>query len=492
MNIKNLIQKQFSRPFASNVGSTRFRLTMDKENVKTPHYIMRSVEDMLENRTSLFSNLRQLALFIMPELKFHSSDEKTAAFANEWLNMRDDMEREIFNFVFLFLGSGNAYFEPSYINLKNSNKTVIDNLRNVPIPSGVYYNLNRNNDDEYWIIEYPLEVVSVEGQKLAYRKVNYVLGSFTWRGDVWGMTLHKDKLKHLKFLWSRSPFYGSGLLSSAIDNEAVAEEILKNWQLAAKYRSLSKKIMGFYNEDGSSVDPNELEDIKEDLANLEEEDSLLVNKRIDVHDLTFTGSDNMMQSELEFLRRDSGSSVVPNYMTAFSQDSSLATASEAKIPFALSVDSVQNLIEGFLNNLITKSLKEAYDFLDDDLVLKLGKPQLYSRNEDFMNVQQLYNMRAATFNELRIAAGKEPVEGGDIWGREPPLDNEKIEHKDDKHETRVEKLKKDKTFKEKLKLIEQPEPFKERVMKVKPKENDLDNKSKEKSFSEAVKHVLLK
>ena len=481
-----IFRPQLSKRPASLMGTTRFRLTLDKENIKTPHYIMAKVEDILENRLSLVNGLRQLVLFVMPDLKFHSDDERTSTFANEWLNMRDSLEREIFNFIYMFLGCGNGYFEPQYKTMTNGKK-VLDMCYNVPSPSTVYYNVDARSEDDYWIVEYPQEVLSVSGVMLRFYQVNYVVGSYTWRTNVWGTTIHKNKLEHLKYLWSRSPFYGSGLLSAAIDNEDVAEEILKNWALAAKFRSLGKKIIGFYNADGETVDPQEIETIRNEFNMLEEEDSLLVNKKFEAQDLAFTGTDNMMQQELEFLRKDSGSSLTPNYMTAFSQDSSLATASEAKVPFALSIESTQKLIEGFLNNFITKNLKECYPFLDDDLVLELGKADLYSRTENFMNMSQLYNMRACTFNELRIASGLSPVEGGDMWGQEPPLDKTSTTiNVKEPNGVPFERLRE--KYKKELKIISPP-TLRE-GMKIKLKTDDIKTANKDFNFKEAMKDVL--
>lgn len=489
MKLKELYNSRNNEKGAvSKVSANRFRLTLDKENIKIPHFVMQKVEDLISDRSSLANGLRQLTLFVMPDLKFHSSDEKSSLFANEWLNQRDMMEREIFNFVSLFLGGGNAYFQPTYLKTKNGKKE-LDSLSCMPTPSSIYYNLYAKDDSEYWIVEYPTEVFKVGDYVLKFYPISYVYGSYTWRKNVWGRAMHKDELIHLKFLWSKNPFYGNGLLSSAVDNEDIAEEILKNWALAAKYRSLSKKIIGFYNQDGESIDMSELDTIKDMFDGLEEEDSLLVNKRFESSDLTFNGADNMMENELTFLRRDSGAALTPNYMTAFSQDSSLATASEAKVPFGLSINSIQKLLEGFLNNFITKNLKECYPFLDDDLELKLGQANLYSRNEDFMNISQLYNMRACTFNELRKAAGLSPVEGGDIWGQEPPLDKTSINIK--KEEKNKSKPLKEK-YKKELSQIRPPQPLKENVMVIKKKDEKIETKkeSANKSFKEALKEVL--
>jgi len=203
---------------------------------------------------------------------------------------------------------------------------------------------------------------------------------------------------------------------------------LKNWALIAKYRSLGKKIIGFFNDNGESVDMPELDKIKERFDEMEEEDSLLVNRKFVSEDLTFNGSDNMMSAEMEHLRKDSGSALVPNFMTAFSQDSAMATAAEAKIPFALELTAMQEELSAIFNSLITEDLKKNNKWLAADLSLTLRAPELYSRDEQSNVISQAYNSRVASFNEYRKALGLPTVTGGDIWGSEPPLTNIKVDN----------------------------------------------------------------
>jgi hypothetical protein len=101
-----------------------------------------------------------------------------------------------------------------------------------------------------------------------------------------------------------------------------------------------------------------------------------------------------------------------------------------------------------------------------------------------MNVSQLYNLKCATLNELRKSAGLEPVEGGDIWGDEPPLDSTRIS------KTVTEKNRQ-KVLKEKYKIV-----FKEIIkpQQLVRKEHIVIAKKEAKedkaSFKEAVKSLL--
>lgn len=421
MNLKEFFNKQLTG--ASGLGASRFKLSLDKEKVYTPHVRMSAVLDLLEDDNTLRSGLNSLVRFILSDISIKSEDEKTAKFLNEWVNKRVTLNNEIYNFVFTLLGCGTAYVQPYYTSRVNGDK-ILDNIKAVPDPSIIYRNIEADeNAKDYWLMQVPPEVRSVDDIKVQFRPVWYIKNSIVRYNHIWCVPFPKNKYEVLTFGHSRTlPFYGWGLLSSAVDNEDIKREIIKNWALQAKYRALGKKIIGFYNTSDDAVSLQELENIKQEFMNLEEEDSLLVNKRFDTTDLSFSGQDNMMESQVEFLRKEAGSSLVPNFMTAFSQDSSMATASEAKIPFGLLLQSIQPQIESFLNDIIIRPLLKNYSFLSDDAHFDLGFPNLYSRDETFNTIMQLYNVRAATFNELRISAGLEPVTNGDVWGEQPPLD----------------------------------------------------------------------
>jgi len=417
MKFKELFNK-ISQPSA-NLGTGRFRLTMDKESFKTPHFVMNKVREMMDSKPRLANGLRQITRFVVNDVKFESDDPKSIKFMEEWWKLRK-LDRELFNFTLLWLGGGTAYLEP--IRVKDTNGVaVIDSYVNHPDPSVIYKNLESNPaSDEFWIMEVPYEVRAFAGKTAKYFQVYYLRGETFYRNNVWGIGYPESKYMQYTFGCSRTRDYGQGLLSSAVDNEDVADEILKNWALSAKFRSLGKKIIGFYNESGETVDPSEIDRIQEEFASLEEEDNLIVNKKFVSEDIGFSNTDNLMDTQMEYIHKDSGSSLTPNYMTGFSQDSSLATAAEAKVPFELEITAIQRELETFLNLVIMDEMKKQFSFLDKDLTIVLPTPNLYSRTENFMNILQMYQISAATYNELRSSAGlSESVDGGDELGKSP-------------------------------------------------------------------------
>jgi len=458
MKLKEVFGNNFMG--AANLGASRFRMSNDKEKVMSPHTVMGEVYNILETRPAMRSGLSDIIRFLLNDIGVTSQDKKSAEFLREWLDKRPKLETEFYNFTFSLLGVGTAYTQAIFKNRHNGER-ILDNIRAVPNSAIIYYNFDAKNEkaDDYWLMEVPIEVQEYDGKKPEYRPVWYIKGSRFYSKYIWCIPYPKSAYQRCVFGHSMNlPHYGWGLLSTSVDNEDTQREIIKNWALQAKYRALGKKIIGFYNTSDESVSLQELEDIKAEFQSLEEEDSIIVNKRFDQVDLSFNGQDSGMEQQIEWLRKDSGSALTPNYMGAFSQDSSMATAAEAKIPFGIKLKSIQPLLIDYFNEIIIEPLRKAYPFLAEDCTFTLGTPELYSRDEVFNMMIQLYNMRACTFNELRVGAGLEPVEGGDKWGTEPPLDNTT---------TKIDDIKKD----------------------VSPSNSELKEFRQEKKFKEALKEI---
>lgn len=425
MKLKEMFSAGDTRT-ASKLGSSNFHLTLNKEMVKTPHVRMDKVLRMIEDRPNIASGLKQITRFILSDIHFTGKDEKSVKFLTEWYKKRPKLYEELFNFTYITLGCGCGYLEPSYMKTTNGSM-VLDNLTTVSDPSVMFLNLHcQNENNDYWLVQVPIDVREIHGQTPKFDNIYYIEGSYLRRYYIWSLRYPKSKFMQKTIGWSRDGMYGAGLLSAAVDNADIEREILKNWALMAKYRALGKKIIGFYAENGETIDPTEIQNLKEEFNSLEEEESLIVNRKFVSEDLSFTGQDNMFDQQIEYLRKDSGSSLVPNYMTAFSQDSSMATASEAKVPFSLELKSLQQEFQIFFQDVIVNQLRKTYTWLAEDTQIDLGNPELYSRNEIFTMISQLYNLRAATFNELRRSAGLDAVPNGDRWGQEPPLDNTTI------------------------------------------------------------------
>ena len=436
---------------ASNYGVTRFRLTLTKDAVKTPHYVMRRVADMLEDRPSIKSGVGQIVMFVINDIYFKSKDQASVKLAESWLQKRPWLKHEIETELFTLIAFGTSYIEPLYKQTANG-QTIIDNFYAVPDPSNIYRNPNaKDDDDNYWILELSRDIHEFAGKVPKDHRIHYIKGRSLHYESVWGLGFPKEKFVQRIAGWSRHAYYGWSELCSAVDNDDVLREIIKNWALMAKYRALGKKIIGFYNENGEPVDPDEVDSIARDMAMLEEEDSLLTNKKFVAEDLTSAGQDSSMMSEIDFIRKENTSATVPNYMTAFSEDGSFATAREARVPFSLRLRALQNAAVEFYNDLIVEQLKKTYPQLADDLTIDFGKSEVYSREELFQMYSQLHNMGLATGNEVRESAGADPMSGLDkIESQQPMSENKQKESMNTK-------------LQEAITLVQATEPVKRKI-----------------------------
>ena len=429
VTIKEFFSKQ---RVASNLGSNVYSPNLMKEDILTPHKRMSRVLDILENRPGAINALKKFINYVVGNMTFKSADEKTSTFLNSWLDQRPNIKETVFEFAYLLAGCGSSYIEPTFNEMENGD-TILDNFFTQPDPSLIWYNfnaINKGNDDEYWLLEVPIEIRFFKGMKPQWKPVYYLNGGYIAKQRIHCIALHKDKLVHKKIGWSRDGYYGQGFLSSAVDDNDIISEILKNWALVAKYKALGKKIIGVYNQNGDPVDMGELDDIENKFSNMSEEDSIFINKKFQSEALSFVGENDDMATTMDFLQRDMGSSIIPNYLSPFSQDNALATASESKSPFMLELLSFQNTLVKFFNELIIDNLKKQYKFISDDATIDFGRPDIYSKDEKFQMMSQLYNNVSCTMNELRESAGLLPVENGDVWPSEVPLDNRRVTEED--------------------------------------------------------------
>ena len=318
--------KEFWTPekFVTKLGALKFPTNIFYEEQRTPHYEMDKAMELFETRPMVNAGIKQIARFIAgEEITVRSSDKRTHEFLNDWIKLRPDLDNEIFNFIINVLVTGNGYVEMAWKKMANGD-LVLDNIYNINDVSRVYKNMDyKGNDDQFWLYEVPIEVRMFpfmgEVKTPSFWKINYVYGSYLFQKMIWAIPIHKSKIRHCKIGWSRDNIYGRGFLASAIDDGEVLKEILKNFSIIARYRALGRKIISI----GSPEDPATLEDmdkLESDLKQIEDKDHIVINKPIRAEPLSYTGENDPMETQIEFLRRDIASGLVPNYLTPWSSE----------------------------------------------------------------------------------------------------------------------------------------------------------------------------
>ena len=238
---------------AAKLGMSRFRWSLDKEETLTPNIKISKVLEMLETRPNILSGVEQIVTFILNDIGFTSTDEKSMEYMQRWYELRPKLEVHITNFALLLFATGTSYLQNDYYK-KVTGERILDNLYHIPDPSIIYRNLaDPNNEEEYWLMEVPIEVREYDGLTPRQRAIQYIQGSVFYNKMIWTIAYPKQKYSQATYGWSRDGYYGGGLLTCAIDNENIVREIIKNWALQAKFRSLGKKIISFYNSSEDAV-----------------------------------------------------------------------------------------------------------------------------------------------------------------------------------------------------------------------------------------------
>jgi len=410
--------------FITKLGALRFDpgIFEDSGEVKTPHYEMKKATDAFLYRPQINSGIRQMALFLTgSDIRVDSADKKTREFISKWLEQRKDTMGKMRDFVISSLVTGNAYLEQSFTARADAS-LVIDDFYNVNDSSRVYRNLTAQDDEEYWVYELPTEIKSqpwrtITGEiktfKPKFYYINYVMSSSTiFRKSVYGIPVHKDKLKHFKWGWSQDMIYGRSFLMSVIDDVEILHEIIKNWSTISRYRALNTKIItiGDENNRASLEDINKLE---ADFAGRKPHEHLILNKPHSISALANVGEYDDMSAPIDWLRKDVSSGLVPNYLTPWNSDVNRATSEEVRLVFSMQIKEMQDDIINWMNHNIIGQLRKSYPWLAEDAHFVFEEIDMTPANEKLQHGQQLWGNNIITLNEYRIMAGLQAIKDGD-------------------------------------------------------------------------------
>ena len=412
----------------AKLGAISFSNSVFRDEKKTPHWEMEQVLEMIETRPMINSGLTDYCRFVYgEELIFKSTDPKSKIFAEKWLQKRKNLRGEFFNTLKIGKGCGNGYLQRMY--READGQKYVDTYANLPDSSRVYINLKQEeaeqrSGDNYWIyrVHTALGNTIVLGGKV-YEVTRWPI-QYTYKGIIYdsyvnGIGLHRDELVRFKTGWSRDGLYGRGFLNSAIDDEEVIKEIIKNLATIARNRALNLKFIQVGGEDEfNMVDDKEIADLEEKFAGREPEEHMIINKPFKVTDFDSQGRYDSMINEMEFLRKDVQSGLLPSFLTPWGNDINMATAQQAKIPFALRLRYDKADFVDFLNNVVVKDLQEKYTWLSDDLEIDTLPIELDTTEEKQMVLSQMFRDNAISMNEYRTRLGFDKIAEGTKFAKD--------------------------------------------------------------------------
>lgn len=406
------------KQFVTRLGALRFgKGLFDTETSRTPHEEMDKAITAYLTRPQVNSGIDQIALFLIGnDVGITSADPRTKDFLTKWLQQRPDHKKNLHTFAISALVTGNAYFEFTFRTMTDGSY-VLDAFFPITDSARVYRNLVSDDSEDWWIYEVPTELKTYPFSDLAgelvqmrpkFWFINYVLASSTvFRRSVYGIPIHKEKIRHFKWGWSRDMIYGRSFLASVIDDTEIVNEIVKNWSIISRYRALNAKIISI----GDEVNPASPEDInilRQDLEQRRDSEHIVINKPHKIDTLSNVGEYDDMSEPVDWLRRDITSGLVPNYLTPWNADVNRATSEEVRVVFEYRLKALRDDIINFLNQEIIGELRKRYPFIAQDASFVFGDIEFETKSEKMNMGFSLYDRGVIDVNELRALAGLAP------------------------------------------------------------------------------------
>ena len=302
-NRRNLKEKNFN---VSDLGANVFKTTIFKDELRTPHYEMQKSIENYEEIPHINSGINQIVNFIVGNgVRIVSNDHYTNEWYKAWKKQRPDLYQKIYEIVLMGEVCGNAYIEPIWdtIDVNGQEIKYMNDFKNVQDPSRVYYNLTQNiTPDEFFIYQVPYIFRKYGDMDIKLFRITYVKNGIAWQEVVYGIPMKKEDLIHFKVGWSRYGYYGRSYLASTINDTEILTQLLKNYAIMARYMAMGKKVFSVLPDEGEVIPLDELDKITNVLNTPEDEDHIVINRKLNVNDMGPTQV-NEFSGPLEFVRK---------------------------------------------------------------------------------------------------------------------------------------------------------------------------------------------
>ena len=350
----------------------------DKNEQKTPHYVMKKSLNMALENPIVSSALEQLIDFIFPgkRIRVASKHKKSQNWLNKWIELRPGLNDELYRFLYTNVACGNAGLQYSLRRDKS-----LDNVYCLNDISRVYFNPDHVGPEDEYVYAIPVTVREFKFDgKLQYptfHNVKYIAGDAFFIKQVYGIPVSSDILKRYKTGWTREGYYGRSSLASNIDVDNIMTEILSSWDTISKLKQIDQKII---TPDGNSTYDLSNQQYGDMLQQLEDGRGSYTFIPFPIkfaqQDIrTSKGYDTMVEV-MEFLRRMIMMGLLPQHLTPWG-DSSTTQGSEASLPpFLARVRSKQDEFIKILNNIVIGKLREDEPWIAKDATFVLDAPEV--------------------------------------------------------------------------------------------------------------------
>jgi len=384
-------------------GNKRFVSDVYSEKTLTPHEEMLECRRLYDTNGLVVSAVQTMRDFIIgDEISVETEDNATKKFFEKFFidsNFKEALKVAIENMII----TGNGYIEVD-------NPDYPSKFYPVTRSEFIWLDLDKNGN----IIRYIQEIPGSQlGLKVKQFTLRYIYGT---KRAVRGIEIPNTKLIHLPYGLSRVEGYGRSPLASVINDGKILREIERALALVARYKAINKKIITF--EDATD---SEVMMIKNYFSNLEDFENPIINKKVDLADLTPQQVNlQSLTSYVDYLKRKITSALAPEFVI-HGDAPNYATAQAQQRAFIIRINSIREVIEPKLTKIIRKV---AIKYKLDQLVqFKFGEFNFELREEKTKRILDMYNAGLITLNEARQELGLDKYEGGDIFSWETKPSN---------------------------------------------------------------------
>lgn len=318
-----------SKPVSQRMGVVSFGYGSERRYDKKPHELMRDALNAYESRPFVHSGVNQLALLITGgHLSVKGSEKTDVDKIQKWIDYRKHVHEEVNLLTKLFLVTGNVPVEKAFV-MKNE-KFYVDDFYVFPRPDRFFrtlyvYDKDGNyvdDDDRYWLIEVDKASrgLLVDGKSMNPQmfRIAYSPYAIAPVEVIYAIPFHKNKFCYLRTAYKKWFFYSYSFVMSSLDDIDAMYNIIQNIIGISKYKAIGKQIINIGDEKDPAT-PEDINNLKSDLQ-AGTFKNIVLNKKVNKTSLSYEGDYNTMTGEMDFLRKEVGSGLTPNYLTPWNSE----------------------------------------------------------------------------------------------------------------------------------------------------------------------------
>ncbi len=369
-----------------------------QEKVLTPHEEMRECRNLYLTNSLIVTGVEVLKdVLIGDKLSVESNQKATVDFFEEFFENSGfifALTEAVENFIIV----GNGYIEKLG---SITNKNQILSFKALPLPELIWKDM-KNGKLQRYILEVP---TPEQTEGVGWHTITY-LGR---PQRIRGIEIQPNKLIHLKYGIGAFSEYGRSPLASSINDAKILREMERAYAIISRYKAVPRKVIRFLNEDGTDISPEERLELENNLNNLEDFENPIVNKKVEIQDLSYAGKEINLAQVMDYLKTKQTLPLAPSFYI-LGQETNYAVAHDQKDLFMLRVKHLRRMISNAINPILQQIALQ--NNLDPEVKLKFGEFSFDTEDDKVNRILRKFQSGVISLEEARKELGyKKPKEG---------------------------------------------------------------------------------